>query len=345
VQRAPAATGPWDPFAAVFNLAYTDVNRPIESLICYRIGVHNLWGASATEPRCTALPAPPTVLTASSATAGAIDLQWSDNSAFEDGYEVQRAGSNFVFVAVGSVGPDAKAYRDATVAADTWYHYRVRAKKGAGYSGFSNVVEAVSASAIPAAPLDTRALPSSSTAISVAWQDASSTEEGFRVERAPTTSGPWDVVDRTPRAQASLTDVDRIPDAQSCYRVIAFNSRGDSPPSPVDCTTPPRGPTNLTATALSSSTIRVTWSDESSVEDGYEVQQVVCYPAGYYYYYYYPYCYAYAVVTLASNVTSWDMTGLVPYQTFTFQVVAIKRKGLFVGYSDVSNQATATTPP
>jgi hypothetical protein len=67
------------------------------------------------------------------------------------------------------------------------------------------------------------------------------------------------------------TDFGRASEREVCYRVIAFNAQGNSTPSNVDCTTPPAPPTNVTATAVDSRTVDLSWTDNSGVEDGYEV--------------------------------------------------------------------------
>src|SRR5439155_3013177 len=59
---------------------------------------------------------------------------------------------------------------------------------------------------------------------------------------------------------------------QVCYRVLAVNSYGDSDPSSATCTAIPATPTNLAASATNSA-VDLTWTDNSSVEDGFEVQR------------------------------------------------------------------------
>jgi hypothetical protein len=58
---------------------------------------------------------------------------------------------------------------------------------------------------------------------------------------------------------------------QVCYRVIAFNRVGDSPPTSTRCTITLATPTDLIATGFDAQTIDLTWKDNSVVEDGYEV--------------------------------------------------------------------------
>ena len=53
--------------------------------------------------------------------------------------------------------------------------------------------------------------------------------------------------------------------------MVAFNLVGDSPPSDSSCTKPPAAPTVVAATPLDAETIEFTWTDNSNVEQGYQV--------------------------------------------------------------------------
>ncbi len=90
----------------------------------------------------------------------------------------------------------------------------------------------------------------------------------------------------------------------------------------------PAAPTNLAATAISSSAIRLTWTDNASNETGFSVEQKVngtFIPVG--------------GPAIPANTTSVDVGGLGPNQTATFRVRALGA----AGNSGYSNEATATT--
>jgi hypothetical protein len=70
----------------------------------------------------------------------------------------------------------------------------------------------------------------------------------------------------------NVSDGGRTSEEQVCYRVVAFNAGGESPPSNTDCTSPPAAPTNLTyIDGGDGLTFDLEWTDNSAVEDGYEV--------------------------------------------------------------------------
>ncbi|HEV8537007.1 MAG TPA: fibronectin type III domain-containing protein [Candidatus Limnocylindria bacterium] len=89
-------------------------------------------------------PAAPSALTATAGKRGYrnwVDLAWSDNSNNESSLVIERcAGSNCTdFTEIATVGANAMAYQDSTVARRTAYRFRVYATNSAGDSGYSNV--------------------------------------------------------------------------------------------------------------------------------------------------------------------------------------------------------------
>ena len=69
---------------------------------------------------------------------------------------------------------------DTGVVPETTYMYRVRATKGAGASGWSNVAEVTTP---PADPADVIPNTRSDTEVRISWKDLSSAETGYEVER------------------------------------------------------------------------------------------------------------------------------------------------------------------
>jgi hypothetical protein len=254
---------------------FLDNGRTSEQAVCYRVVAFNEHGTSASNIDCTTPPAKPTNLAAAAAQGG-INLTWADNSSAEDGYEVQRSTDATTFSTIADLGANATSYSDAGTTSSPTFWYRVRAKKDGGFSGFSSVVSATTVSLPPTAPSQVAAQPEGSGAINVTWQADWVASESFRVERSTDGGSSWTFVGTAPRYYGRLTDPGRTPEQQVCYRVIAGNTAGDSPPSPVDCTAPPAGPTDLTF-AVSETGVQFTWSDNSAVEDGYLIMPVSIY--------------------------------------------------------------------
>ena len=106
------------------------------------------------------------------------------------------------------------------------------------------------------------------------------------------------------------------------YRVIGKEGQYCS-------TTPPAAPANLTATAVSSSQINLTWTDSDSTEPGFKIER--CTGAG---------CSDFAqIATVGANVTSYSNTGLTASTSYSYRVRAYNA----AGDSDYSNTASAVT--
>src|SRR5262245_13299311 len=88
-------------------------------------------------------PAAPSNLTAAPM-GGGVHLTWQDNAADEDGFDIERkiAQGNAGFAMLDSVPFDSAVYHDSAVAEGTTYAYRIRAKRAASYSAYSNEASA-----------------------------------------------------------------------------------------------------------------------------------------------------------------------------------------------------------
>ena len=339
VERAPSVDGPWAlaVTASPNNTSHIDYGQPLEQQLCYRVvAFYTAGGESPSNVDCTYLPSTPTALTVLAHTGAAVDLAWTDNSAYEEGYDIERSETGgWPFATVGSVGTNVTTFRDATVVPNRTYTYRVWVTREGARAGSSNEVAAVTATDVPQGPSRLDATPFSSTGISVGWDDASANETGFRVERSENGGATWVTAGSQPANVPGFSENGRTPDKQVCYRVFAFNAVGDSPPSPVGCAVPPAAPSNLVATTAPGLAIDLSWTDNSSVEDAYEVRRYVRECGGYYYYYCTEY-YA-TIATLLPNVRSYHDAGLGGGVEHSYLVVAMKDGGS----SDASNTASA----
>src|SRR5207248_2621624 len=284
---------------------------------------------------------------------GAIALGWQDNSTNESGFELYRstAGWYMEFARLASTGAGATSYTDAALAASTQYCYKVRAFQTRGgnttYSEFSGAAcaKTLPPPVPPNAPSLLYALPEGSTAVGIYWDpdwssDPASTN-GFRVERSIDGGGSWTTAGTDGAAWYNyshyLSDGDRTPEQQVCYRVFASNRWGDSDPSGTKCATPIARPTGLGATTVDYQTIDFAWSDNSQVEGTYAL--------GFFIYYYDDWGFEVEefvpVWEGPANATSARVTGLESGTSYTYYVVA----GNGFGRSDYSDGVTGTTDP
>jgi len=337
VERSATSNGPWTTLATTgANAVSSDDWQPptAEQPACYRVFAFNGYGNSQpSNIDCTAMPAAPSDLVAT-ATGSDVSLAWTDHSGVEDGFQVRRwTASAGTPVVVATLPANAITYHDVGLA-DNTYWYQVLATKDGGTSGSSNNASAVVATVPPVTPLSADAMPAGSTVSFVSWVDNATNEAGFRVERSNNGGASWVVAGTAGMDETSFYDVEQSSEQQLCYRVIAFNSPGDSPPSNVDCTTLPAAPSDLIATSAGAmgEVNNLTWTDNSGVEDGYEVQRLFTYCD-----YYDCYSYFETIAILGPNATSYsDSWEILPGNTYTYRVLAVKEGG----NSDPSNEAT-----
>lgn len=90
---------------------------------------------------------------------------------------------------------------------------------------------------IPVAPGNLNAAAISNSEILLTWNDNSSTETGFKIERSNTTTGTYELIQTTNANTTNFTDNNLTENTNYCYRVKSFNAFGSSPYSNVDSAT------------------------------------------------------------------------------------------------------------
>jgi len=333
VERAASTSGSWGaPVNLGANVTSLEDYQPTEQLVCYRVFAVNSYGDSdPANAQCTAIPAAPITLQAVPQGDGSVALTWADNSAIEDGYQLERSDGTSGSRIVATLPANATGYRDIGVPPDVTLVYVVRATRDGGTST-GETVSVVLASKPPNAPMSVDVVPQWSNAVSVSWTEEPQSQDGFRVERS-TDGRAWVTVATPGMSEYGFGEAGLTSEQQVWYRVIAFNKFGESPAS-MDSTTPPAGPTDLTATGVDAATIDLAWTDNSNHEDGYEVWADDGYGGWYY-------------ITsldlnkpLAPSAMTFRYTDPYSAYWYAYYVVAIKDGG----YSDWSYGAYATPP-
>jgi fibronectin type 3 domain-containing protein len=286
-------------------------------------------------PAFAAPPDAPSDLVASPVSSAHIDLAWTDNSANERGFRIERQQDGEAWSEVGSTGPDLTRFSNRALAAETTYNYRVVAFSTAGSSDYSNTATATTPPAAmpPAAPTYLVATAVSSSRIDLSWQDNSTDEQGFHVQGS-IGGDVWTHVTTLSADTTGYTHPDLTPNTTYTYRVVAFTVDGvlSDPSNAASATTlvdggEPAAPTGLSATASSKVKITLRWSDRSNDEQGFRIERRMGDGAWA------------EIAQVRANVKVFANTALSPGTTYTYRVLAHNASGV----SSYSNEASATT--
>ncbi len=134
---------------------------------------------------------------------------------------------------------------------------------------------AMAGPAAPAAPTQLTASPLSATEINLAWIDNASNESGFLVERS-TDNVTFTQIGTTGVGVVTYLDATAVTGFTYYYRVSAWNAVGNSAYSntaSLDVLSRPAAPTGLSAVALSSTQIGLSWTDNSNNESAFGIER------------------------------------------------------------------------
>jgi len=170
---------------------------------------------------------PPSNLVATPISETSVRLDWTDNSSDEYGFRIERKiGASGTYALVATTGANVQTYTDTGLQSGQNYVYRVCAFQEGGNSGYSN--EAPVTTPGLEAPMDLVATPISATRVDLSWTDRSSTELGFKIERA---KGPSDIFQQIAVVGTDITsfsDLSVAPATNYYYRVRAYDATRNS---------------------------------------------------------------------------------------------------------------------
>jgi len=314
---------------------YSDTSVSAGTTYHYRVRACQLQDCSAFSALATATtpmlpPRPPVNFTAEAASDNQIHLAWQDASSDETGFRVERSSDGLTFAVVATLEANVTSYVDANLAPGQTCYYRLCACNSGGSSAASNVAVATTRVLPPLPPGGLTAEAVSASEIRLAWQDASSDETGFRVERS-SDGLTFAVVEILDANTGDYDDGSLTPGMTRFYRLRAFNSGGESEASSVVQVTSlvaPAIPANFTATALSSNQIRITWQFAVGNVSGYWLERstdgTIFVP----------------LIVVGADMPAWLDLGLVPGATYYYRCRASGAGGA----SPWSTVALATTP-
>lgn len=294
--------------------------------------------ATATTDSAASPPAAPSALGVTVVSSSEIDLSWTDSASDEDGFKIGRCTGIICtnFTQIDSVAANVTTYQSTGLQASTTYGYAVWAYNAAGDSPMTNPAWATTPQPPPAAPSNLTATAVSATQIGLTWTDNASNETGFRLEQCAGGACTNFTEVLVIAANATSVTVNGLSASTTYrYRLRAYNGEGTSAYSNIASATTqaaastPAAPTNLTATAVSASEIDLAWTDNSSDELGFSVEQCVGTA-----------CTNFTVLgSVGANSTTAQIVSLSAGTTYRYRVRAYNANG----NSAYSNIASATT--
>lgn len=321
---------------------YSDSGLSAGQIYYYRVFAFNAVSASipttvasATPPT---LPSAPSALAALNATAGSIDLTWTDNASNESGYVVEHSlnGSSGWTVITTTVA-NAAGYTDIGLTAATAYYYRVKAINVAGSSGYSSVANATTLLTPMNAPSGLSVTGPTQTTLNLAWTDNSADETGFVVERSANGTSGWTVLTTTAADALSHQDTGLTAGTAYYYRIKAIKSGGASSYTASQSATTlplaPAAPSAVTVGNSTQTTLDIGWTDNSANETGFTVERSLDGSTSWT-----------ALGTVAADQTSYQNTGLTAATTYYYRVKAINTGGSS-SYTSVGSATTLPSAP
>ncbi|MBI4331289.1 MAG: hypothetical protein HY673_08420 [Chloroflexi bacterium] len=308
---------------AAGSAAFTDAITAGANLL-YRVFAVNGAGDSPASNVATVGTPPaaiaPTALIGAVVSATSITLTWTDNSADETGFRIDRATDALFTLNLvqNQVGANVPTFTDTVVPAGVTVFYRVIALRAAGNSAASNVVQL--STAAPATPTGLIATPISATQVNLTWTDASTNETGFRIDRATNAafSQPVPLVTFTVGANvATFSDTTVPPGVDVFYRVTALGVSPSAPSVPATVAVAlPAAPSGL-AVAPAAGGVSLTWTDNSTNETGFRIERAtdLLFTAGL------------ATMVAAANATAFVDGSAAASTTYFYRVSAVNNVG------------------
>jgi len=281
VERSDNAGVTWAQIAttAADEASYKDYTVTTGTTYSYRVRAYNVIGNSSYSNTISlkplSAPEAPSGLTAVAVSSAEVNIIWTDNSDNEVGFKLQRSLNGVdSWGTIYTAQAGETSYADTGLSENTTYYYRIFAYNDVGNSNYSNTASVTTILNIPEAPLYLGANTFSSTEITLSWTDASSNETGFKIERS-TNQVIWTQIATVSANETTYLDTGLTPQTTYYYRIRAYNAAGNSSYSNVDNSAtlqaPPAAPINFDVTVLSTSSVKLTWTDVATDETGFVI--------------------------------------------------------------------------
>ena len=277
-------------------------------------------------------PMAPTGLATTCLSSSQVRLTWEDNAGDDASYVLERSTDNNTWTTVATLAAHSTSHTDSGLSEATTYYYRVRAVNTSGDSAYS----AASRTTLPAAPDNLTITAYGDGQVSLSWQNHSSQANYFVVERLLGNSWQqisWLWNDNTNSATLGSSDYQSGNQQFFRVRVYSFSGGQFSLPSNVVSTlaAAPAAPTGLVTTAVSETSIRLTWEDNAGDDASYTLERSIDNATWT------------SIATLAAHSTGYADSGLTEATTYYYRLQASNTQGASA-YATTSGATLAAAP-
>jgi hypothetical protein len=154
-----------------------------------------------------------------------VKLTWIDNSSIETSYQVSRSKEpSMNFTPIATLAQNASSYSDTYIfLTDTYYYYRINAANSTRASAYDSLRVL-----IPTAPSSLLALSLNASKISLSWNDLSTFESGYIIERKKSVAVNFESIDTLHANTNTFEDSGLSEGTNYDYRIRAINEYGSS---------------------------------------------------------------------------------------------------------------------
>jgi titin len=322
--------------------SFADTGLAVNTKYFYRLRAFNAGGPSAYSAVASAVtlpnpPSAPSQLSAVTISSSQINLAWVDRSSNETGFRIERKiDGESDYTPIATIGANVKSFSSLGLNASTKYFYRVCAYNLGGSSAFSNEASATTLPSAPVAPSGLKAVAMNDLQIKLTWQDQSTNEDSFKIERKTGAGGAFAEIAQVGPEVKNHTDAGLNAVTPYFYRVRASNRGGHSAYSneagAMTLPKPPAAPSLLTATATGASQIDLAWTDNANDENGLKIERKKA--QGEYE----------EIATVGADQKSYADAGLSQVTEYFYRIRAYNANGHSI-YSNVAKATTLPAPP
>lgn len=167
----------------------------------------------------------PTGLVISNVGATTLDLNWTDNSSVEDNYVIEVSSDGISFSIHSTIAANSISESITGLAEGIEYYYRVKATNGTTESDYSNIDNDTTILAVPTSLVATA---HTDTIINLTWNDNSSAEINYAIERSLTSGSGFSLIATIAANSTSYQDTGLTEETQYYYRVRALGTTVNS---------------------------------------------------------------------------------------------------------------------